>query len=214
MTLTTEFSAPAHTPLRAPLLWLALAGWFALILTLATTGVFAERAGILPVWLLPAVAVPPLAFLAAFRTSPPLRAWVAALDPALVTATQAWRVVGMAFVILWLMGELPAAFAIPAGFGDVAVGIVAVFVTLRVARRAPGWRSASRALILAGMADFVLAFATGILSNPGGPLAPVGAADADLILAFPLVMIPAFAVPLFIILHAIAWLKLRENDRR
>jgi hypothetical protein len=68
-------------------------------------------------------------------------------------------------------------------------------------------------LIAAGLADFVVAFATAILSNPGRLLAIPGAPAADLLEQLPVVLIPAFAVPGFVILHLIAWLKLRDEAR-
>ena len=192
-------------------LWIVLISWFAAIWALANARVFVVAEGALPVAIAAAAIAPPLLFLALYRLSTGLRAWVASLDLAIVIATQTWRVVGAVFLFLWALGSLPGVFAFPAGVGDVAVGVAAAFVTVKVARRADGWATASYWLIAAGMTDFVVAFGTAILSDPGRLLAISGAPTAELLEQLPIVLIPAFAVPGFIILHLIAWLKLRQE---
>ena len=157
-----------------------------------------------------AAVVPPLLFLLAHRTLPAVRAWVASLDLAVVVGLQAWRVVGFVFLATWLSGDAPALFAIPAGVGDIAVGAFAVGAALAVARGAPGWRSQVRALNAWGLADFVMAFSLALLTMRGMPLALAGApVPDDLIPTLPIILIPAFGVPAFAILHAIAWLRLK-----
>jgi hypothetical protein len=64
--------------------------------------------------------------------------------------------------------------------------------------------------VILGTLDFVLAFGTATLSGIGGPLLLAGEEPLAL-MQFPrMVMIPAFGVPVFVILHAIAWIKLGE----
>lgn len=207
---TLPYPTHASPPLRAPLLWGIALVWFAAVYALAAGGAFQEAEPGPPFRFLPAVLAPPIGFLIAYRALPGLRAWVAALDPVLVTATQAWRVIGAAFLILWAMGELPAVFALPAGLGDVAVGIIAASVAVQVARRSEGWRRSARWLIGLGLSDFVLAFGIATLAEPGLPLAPADEAWAGVMQQLPMALIPGFAVPAFIILHLIAWLKLGE----
>lgn len=108
--------------------------WFLTILVLAWAGAFVEPAGQPPVAVLAAVLLPPVLFWTAYSLLVPVRAWVASLDLAMITAMQAWRVVGAAFVLLWGLGELPAVFAVPAGFGDIVVGVFAAAVAVQVAR--------------------------------------------------------------------------------
>jgi hypothetical protein len=43
-------------------------------------------------------------------------------QPGLV-ALQVWRVEGLVFLVLAALGELPWLFAIPAGLGDLAIGL-------------------------------------------------------------------------------------------
>ncbi len=50
-----------------------------------------------------------------------------------------------------------------------------------------------------------------ILSDTGRPLALTGNPSPDLMQQLPMVIIPAYGVPFFIILHLITWLKLRSE---
>lgn len=207
----TTLTADRH---RSPALLIItgiVAVWFGTVFWLTTSGVFHVTGGGLPLTLIAAVAIPPLLFLLADRTIPAVRAWIAGLDLALVTAAQTWRVIGLAFLLLWGLGQLPAPFALAAGLGDVAVGAFAVLVTVQVARRSDGWRRNSSLLIVVGLLDFVGAIGSAILTDPGRLLAFEGQPTADLMEVFPMALIPAFGVPVFIILHLIAWLKLHRE---
>jgi len=88
------------------------------------------------------------------------------------------------------------------------VGLAAPWVTAAVIHKSAGWRRKSAALIIAGLLDFLNAVGSGILAANGGPLAVAGAPGSELVNAFPLVLIPAFFVPMFIIFHLIVWITL------
>ncbi|MGL6208586.1 MAG: hypothetical protein ACRC14_02005 [Paracoccaceae bacterium] len=207
MTATTH--APAQ---RFSNLWptLILVLWGAGIFTLAANGWFVQPAPTLPLHLATAFGLPPLIFLAAHQTLPAVRAWVASLDLALIVLAQSWRVLGMVFLFLWALDELPGTFALPAGLGDTAVGIFAVFVGIKVLRQTHGWQTQTRWLIAAGTLDFAVAFSTAVLSGAGRPLNLPGAPPPDLMQSLPMILIPAYGVPIFLILHLIAWIKLRS----
>ncbi|MGF1477262.1 MAG: hypothetical protein ACFB6S_17090 [Geminicoccaceae bacterium] len=195
--------------LTSPILWIILLIWLAAIAVLASRGAFVAPEDLPPAMLLIAAIAPAILFRLVYGISSALREWVRSLDLALITAAQTWRVIGVAFLLLWGLGSLPPYFAAFAGFGDLAVGFAAALVTLNVARRTGPWRQQSYWLIGTGMLDFVLAFGTAILSDTDRILAVAGAPTAGLMQTLPMVLIPAYAVPLFIILHLIAWLKLR-----
>lgn len=201
--------APAAPPWPATLLVAAiLLAWLAAIAALAGAGAFEQPDALVPWRILPFAGLPPLLFLLAHRSLPAVRAWVAGLDLAVVVGLQAWRVIGIVFLAYWATGLLPAVFAWPAGLGDIAVGALGIAAALRVARQAPGWEGRVRALVAWGLADFVLAFSAAILANPGLPLHFDGAPAPAMVVALPLALISAYGVPLFAILHLIAWLRL------
>jgi hypothetical protein len=214
MTMTDHaFPAPASASgLRSPVPWAILTLWFVGIAALVQRGTFMATAAGVPFGLAIAAALPPLVYLLAYRFLPGLRSWVASLDLAWVVGAQAWRVVGVVFLMLWGLGELPTIFALTAGLGDIAVGVFALTVALTVARRSPAWQGRVRMLALVGLLDFVAAFGTAILSGQGFPLRLAGEVTPVLMQQLPMAMIPAFGVPVFIILHLMALQKLRQEE--
>ena len=57
-----------------------------------------------------------------------------------LTVPQIFRVVGVTFLIVLALGKLPAVFALPAGLGDIAIGVEAVFVARNLRRGVAGRR--------------------------------------------------------------------------
>jgi len=119
-----------------------------------------------------------------------------------------FRVGGIVFVMAMLLGKLPALFAVPAGFGDIAVGVAA----LRVAGKA-GDRSPAKPLIwftLLGIADLVSALTLGALTGflQIVHVSPTAALNADL----PLAIIPTVGVPLLQVMHLTS-LRVLARDR-
>jgi hypothetical protein len=128
-----------------------------------------------------------------------------------LVAAQVYRVAGGIFLVLWADGHLPWQFALPAGIGDVATGIVAVVVAAQLARNAVGAYRATYAWCLFGIADLVVAITMGAITSPGR--AHLLAFDAPnlLVTAYPLVMVPTFAVPLALMLHGLVLWRLRHE---
>jgi hypothetical protein len=107
-------------------------------------------------------------------------------------------------VLLWAGGAIPWEFALPAGLGDVAVGLIAMYTLSRLrggTADAPAW---VRRTNIAGLTDFAVAIGTGLLSAPG--VAQILAVDRpnELINLYPLVLIPVFAVPVFFAIHILS----------
>jgi len=189
---------------------IGLSVWASLATLLAQTKIFQIEIGGIPVAIFAAIAIPVAGFLVAVQTIPAVRAYVEAQDLALLTALQGWRVIGSIFLVLWTYGQLPAVFALPAGLGDIAVGLVAPFAAIAVALKASGWQRAANGVIVAGLADFAVAFVTGI-GSIGGNFLDFAAVSSDAVLnTLPVSLIPNFFVPLFIILHVMAIIKVRS----
>ena len=150
-----------------------------------------------------AVTLPILVFVLWYATSPGFREFVLSLNPKNLTIVQTWRIGGMTFVVLYVYGILPGVFALPAGWGDFAIGITAPFVAIYLAGNAE--RKASYiAWQLFGMLDLVTAVTLGVLASPP-PVGILGhAVTTEAMTVLPLSVIPTFAVPLLLILHIIS----------
>ncbi len=124
-----------------------------------------------------------------------------AAQPVLI-ALQTWRLEGLAFLILLALGQLPALFAIPAGVGDVLVGATAWFVARNFNR--PGGRWLAVAWNLLGMLDLIDANFLGVTTNIGRLQLFHTTPTSLVVTAFPLVLIPAFIVPLSFVMHLVS----------
>lgn len=143
-------------------------------------------------------ALMPLAlFLAWFMLSTEFRKFALSLSPSILTFVQSWRIAGFTFLALSAYGILPGLFALPAGWGDIAIGATAPLVALGLAT--PGHRKSFILWQILGIADLVTAVSIGTLVSVLNP----HAITAGAMTVLPMSMIPTFAVPLFLILHII-----------
>lgn len=157
-----------------------------------------------------AILIPIVVGLWALISIPRLARLVDAVPMSWLVGVQVYRVLGYMFLVLWLGGDLPWQFALPAGIGDVATGIFAPVVAVMLMRGAAGATRAAYSWCLFGIADLVLAVAMGTLTSPGRLHFLALEAPNLLVTAYPLVMIPTFAVPLSIILHGAVLWKIRR----
>jgi hypothetical protein len=144
-----------------------------------------------------AVLTPIVLFLAWFISSAKFRQFTLSLSPRALTLVQSWRIVGFAFLALAAFRVLPGLLALPAGWGDIAIGATAPFVALSLA--APGHRKSFILWQLLGVTDLVTAVVLGALT---GVLDPHGIAPTAMTM-LPMSLIPTFGVPLFLIFHFI-----------
>jgi len=122
-------------------------------------------------------------------------------------------VLGAVFLVRWASGALPGAFALPAGIGDVLVGILALPVALWLRSGARGGSTAATVWNVLGIADLAVALTLGFLSSPT-PFQIIALDHPNRNIAtYPLVMIPTFAVPLSILLHALSLRQLARHRR-
>ena len=119
---------------------------------------------------------------------------------------QTYRSLGSIFLLLSGLSLLPSEFAIPAGFGDTITGVLAIPVAAYYFSGLPARKMVAVIWNLFGIADLVVAIAIGFLTSPS-PLQLLARDHPNLLISqFPLVLIPAFAVPILFLLH-IATLK-------
>ena len=118
--------------------WLVVALWAMTSLVLNIFGLFAPHPDKPPLAFLISVIGPPILFVFAYSLSEKVRTLSLSLDLRLLTAIQAWRLVGVMFLVLMSLGLLPGTFAWPAGIGDIIVGAYAPFVVVAISRQTQG----------------------------------------------------------------------------
>jgi hypothetical protein len=185
--------------------------WGALVVVLGANGVFVKPPGEPPIPILIGATSGLILFIAAYLGWRAFREAILGADLALLTAIQAWRFAGLGFLALSAHGILPKAFAWPAGWGDIAIGVTAPWVALALVRR-PGF-AASRLFViwnLLGILDLIDAVTMGALSSGLVPSLS-REATAGPMAQLPLVLIPAYLVPLFVIFHLTALLQARRQ---
>lgn len=174
-----------------------IAAWFVFALSASAAHVFKQSSAAPPIALGLSVLIPVVVFWIWFRTSAGFREFVLSLDPRVLTIVQSWRIAGFAFVVLYVYGILPGIFANPAGWGDIAIGLTAPWVAMKLAE--PGHRKGFIVWNAIGILDLVVAVTTGTTSRL---IHPHGLA-ADAMTVLPLSIVPTFLVPLFLIMHII-----------
>jgi hypothetical protein len=184
-----------------------LGGWLVVSGLLARAGVYSLDPGNAVPWFLVAVAGTLISLLLATRIPLVSRILADPGTPARLTLPHTLRVVGVLFLIVMAQGYLPAAFALPAGLGDIAIGVAAPFVARRLAR-GNGAAGAVQFNVL-GILDLVVA---GILGFLLLGLVEVTPSTAPLTL-LPLALIPTAAVPLTVALHIVSLRRLRSAAR-
>lgn len=179
--------------------------WAATVLAVAAADGFVAPATQPPWPTVVAVVIPVAVFLAALRI-PSIRQAVLGIDARIWLALQLWRVVGAAFLFGWAEGALDPGFAIPAGIGDIATGLAALWLLSRVMPTGTRDTAATRrwsnrhvvGFTALGVGDFTVAVITGVLLRPDG------------LETLPWILFPTLAVPFFLIVHIVNWMQLRR----
>jgi hypothetical protein len=204
---------------RIPILVRSLLGlWLATVVFAAYIGVFGAGTRYsmnVPLPLGLAVLAPMLVFAFWFRLSPRFREYAYSLNPVLLAMLHVERVGGIVFLILMSKNLLPATFALPAGIGDIAIGLTAPLAAWQLSKQ----RRYTRGIILwnvLGIADLVIAVTTGILSsNSQLGILVQGSVTTRLMGQLPMSLVPTFLVPLLVILHLISLIQAnRERSRQ
>jgi hypothetical protein len=198
MNHSNRTNAPHFKELTAGILVL----WFLAALGFSWFGAFASPQRP-PVLLGAAATLPLVLFVVWYLRSKDFRQFLLAADLRILTLLQTARVGGILFVILYLRGVLPGIFALPAGWGDVAIGATAPLAAWAASRG----RNAPRNLFLwwnvLGILDLVRAVTLGVLASGALLGSHAGAVTTEGMGKFPLSLVPTFLVPLWLILHLV-----------
>lgn len=198
-------SSQAHPPRKAPTVGayvlLAVGFWLAEACFLANSGVLAR----LPIPVPALVAVVAAIVLGLIWAVPSLKAWVMALDLRFLVAIHLTRFVGFWFLVLYGRGELPWAFAVPGGWGDVMVaGLATLVLVAFMPIRTGAGRAAVFAWNVIGSLDilFVVVTAARLVMS-----APESMATLT---RLPMSLLPTFLVPLIVVSHVLIFVRLRR----
>jgi hypothetical protein len=169
--------------------------WFLLVLSGSLLGTFAQ----FPLVFYLIIGDPVALYVAGYLLSDAFRRNVRSLvgDPFGITALQVYRVLGVSMAIQAQRHALPEVFGLPAGFGDLFIGVTAL---LAAAAFTSGTKSGKAVFVLwnvLGLLDLIIAVSTAALAA-SMPFSPVTMAPMRL---YPLSLVPAFGVPLAFLLH-------------
>jgi len=190
-------------PPRTRTVWLTgaavvLGGWLLARLALA---IYPPGGGVdfLPVTAT-SFGLPILLGVGALALSPTFRQIVRAVPQRWLIGAQATRVGGFIFLALLDMGRLPAEFALPAGYGDVTVGVLALLTVFALANHTRYTRSLIIGVNVLGLLDFAVALITGPTAIAPFAAELAAAGVSPLYINYVLV-VPSFGVPLYTLLH-------------
>lgn len=179
-------------------LGLILAGWYALVYALASSGwisIELRLFGVLPT-LVPAIFLPSVAG-TLLLVSSRFRENIDRVSLGWLAAFHVLRIpFGFVFLALYELGEIPAIFAFRGGYGDITAGLLGLLVTgLWFGGRKSLAKVVAVIWIVQGLGDFALILYTGLTAIP---------ADAPFRDFYPFILIPAYVVPMFILTHIYA----------
>ena len=176
--------------------------WLALAIALAASGRLETLRPPVPQFVLVGLT---LALLFALAVSQGFRTWAWSLPVAGVVAFHLLRFVGVYFLVLYRNGQLPYAFAVPGGWGDILVATSAGLLLLSGPPSTPGRRAAYSAWNVLGFLDILMVVATA---------ARLGLTAPDSMRALlrpPLSLLPTFLVPLIIASHVVLAIRLARD---
>jgi hypothetical protein len=195
---------------------LAAAAFVTLVASLALTTYLAHRrvyapenGGRVP-WIGVAIAVVIGVGLSALRMPTVAAAMSDQYAPSRLAIPQLFRAIGATFLIAWQQGQLPALFAIPAALGDVAIGVAAPIIWLRL-RRDPSRRRGALWFNVLGILDLTVAVAIGFVAAASPYQLLHTDPSTDAVGVLPLAIIPTLLVPFALVLHVASIQRLRGS---
>ena len=185
--------------------------WFAGVFILASNNIFNAPVGQPPINILLSLVIPVIAFSITYSASKRFKNYVLSIDMRHLILLHSWRMLGFGFVFLYFYDILPALFAVPAGIGDAMAATFAVLLAIAMYQN----KTISKKWIYRwntfGLLDFIIAVSVGIISRTGNIGQLEGHVASDAMGVLPLVMIPTFIVPFYILTHIIIFMQLRKT---
>jgi len=179
--------------------------WFLLAAAFAARGLFTSLQPPAPQAMIAGLAV--VAWLATRRMGW-LRTWSDSVDPRVLVLPHLLRAVAAAgFLQSVSRAELPAGFALPAAWGDLAVAALAALLLCAGAIRTRYHARAWQVWNVLGLIDIVLVVANAARFGLAHPAA------MSPMLRLPLALLPSFLVPIVFVTHALLFNRLSAVAR-
>ncbi len=190
----TLHAMTSHEGSRTTTVVLAVLAWLVAATALGATGVLRALRPPAPQVVLLGLTV---LVVALGLARPTLRTWLMTVDERLLVGFHLTRFVGVYFLVLYGRGELPFDFAVPGGWGDIAVATLALglIVGWRVTR-VGGWWAYSIWNVL-GLIDIAFVVAT------AARLALTAPDSMQALLRLPLNLLLTWLVPIVIASHVL-----------
>jgi hypothetical protein len=201
--------------LAAKLMIAGAAGlWIGLQVSLAAAGAYGGALGLQVPLIGVMVVLPVLEVAIAWQIWPAVRSSLLAVPMPLLIGLNISRVFGAFFLFLAAAGRLDGPFPISAGWGDVITGILALPLSIAVARHGATIGRSIYAWNVFGLVDLVLAVGLGTTSFNGFILQLItNGVGSDAIQTLPWSMIPTVLVPFYLIVHGIIFAQLRQASQ-
>jgi len=186
--------------------------WFIIIIALGMNSAYSVKPNEAPITLIVSFIATYTIFTLAYRGVPAVREYLLGIDMRFLIMLSSWRMIGIGFIMLNMFAHLPTLFAYVAGIGDALTAVGAVFLAFNLMKRKEGVNK--RAIYkwnTFGLLDFVIAVSLGLLTRTDALLAQSDGVNSELMMAFPMVIIPGFLVQVLSLSHIIIFLQLRNN---
>ena len=130
--------------------------------------------------------------------------WALSMKPRWLVLFHLTRFVGFYFLFLQRQSKMPFAFAVPAGWGDITIALLAIFIL--ISSDARNWK-----LLLVwnclGLLDILLVVSAALR------IGLQDQASMHALREWPLSLLPTFVVPLIIASHVLIFVRARASER-
>lgn len=208
-TLSISFGESSASRVKVAI---GLVAWFGVVSVLGATKALHYPEGLGAPGLGISILIPIIVLVYGTLRIPNLRRRLDAIPLQTLIALNGLRTLGIFFLILYVMGRLPSPFAQEAGWGDIISGLIAIILAWRLSIKPGTTRKSTYVWNTLGMLDLFGALTLGVISSPG-PLHLLHVQPtASIMTLLPWLLIPAFLVPIYLVIHVAIYTRLSRTE--